>query len=506
VWLRPEPAAEPAGEWAFGGWNNCDTRRTVRGVEECGVHSGAFSSDERGPVALFEDRVNPEVSNLLVTPSETDDLTFKATFDVAGGTAVCNIDDGPTHPCSSGNLLQLAEGRYFFRVRAVDPSGNESRVISAEVRSINTRIESGPTGTTRSRSASFTVGSTMGTEYWCSIDGRADQLCATSTERTVRFDGLADGEHTLSVYAAQVGWRDHLPAVRRWTVDGSAPTTTIRDVDTSGNELVAEFSTESGATSECRLAHGGVTGAWQACASPWRKAGLPDGDHRFEVRSTDAAGNIEDPAKSRTVTVDATAPDTRITSGPSAILLGHSTTLKYTSTEAARAWACRLDDAASTCGSSTATLTGLVAGSHLFEVAAEDHHGNVDASPARRGFTVPLSAGRLKRSSGWKTTRSTRVFDGIAFKSTKKGATLSRSVTGAKSLVLVVSRGRGHGTVGVYAGSKLLRTVKLASSSSRTKQVITVGGLRTPFTGTVKLRVASSGRTVQVEGLAVVTR
>jgi hypothetical protein len=79
-------------------------------------------------------------------------------------------------------------------------------------------------------------------------------------------------------------------------------------------------------------------------------------------------------------------------------------------------------------------------------------------------------------------------------------------VKGARSLALVVSRGRGHGTVRVYAGKKLLRTVNLARRSGRTQQVVGIGGLSAPFTGAVRITVASSRKPVQIEGLAVVTR
>jgi hypothetical protein len=51
-------------------------------------------------------------------------------------------------------------------------------------------------------------------------------------------------------------------------------------------EVSVSFTTEEGATSECRL----DDGPWEPCASPWT-ATLADGHYRLEVISTDTAGN-----------------------------------------------------------------------------------------------------------------------------------------------------------------------------------------------------------------------
>src|SRR5688500_8147863 len=51
VWLRPAAAPFPQGQWVFSGWSGCDATRERIGATECAVHSGAFSSDERYPVA-----------------------------------------------------------------------------------------------------------------------------------------------------------------------------------------------------------------------------------------------------------------------------------------------------------------------------------------------------------------------------------------------------------------------------------------------------------------------
>src|SRR4051794_15858241 len=56
VWLQAVPADSPAGIWSFAGWSGCDTTRIVSGRTQCGVHSGAFTRDERYPKAMFVSR------------------------------------------------------------------------------------------------------------------------------------------------------------------------------------------------------------------------------------------------------------------------------------------------------------------------------------------------------------------------------------------------------------------------------------------------------------------
>jgi hypothetical protein len=53
VWLEATPSDWPANTWTFAGWSGCDTTEVVDGKTRCGVHSGAFTLDERYPKAFF---------------------------------------------------------------------------------------------------------------------------------------------------------------------------------------------------------------------------------------------------------------------------------------------------------------------------------------------------------------------------------------------------------------------------------------------------------------------
>jgi 3-phytase len=87
------------------------------------------------------------------------------------------------------------------------------------------------------------------------------------------------------------------------TPDTTAPETTITSGPTgtvsSGSASFTFSSSEAGSTFECAL-DGEIFGA---CASPKQYTNLASGEHTFQVRATDAAGNVDATPASRTWTV-----------------------------------------------------------------------------------------------------------------------------------------------------------------------------------------------------------
>ena len=127
---------------------------------------------------------------------------------------------------------------------------------------------------------------------------------------------MTAGSHTFEVRATDpAGNTDGTPASQTWTIDLSAPDTTITagPVDPT-NSTSASFSftsTEAGSTFECKL----DGAAFAACTNPQSYTGLTAGSHTFQVHAIDPAGNVDATAASRSWVVDLTPPDTTITSG-----------------------------------------------------------------------------------------------------------------------------------------------------------------------------------------------
>lgn len=85
----------------------------------------------------------------------------------------------------------------------------------------NTSISSGPSGTVRSTSASFSFAASEAGKFRCSLDGAAFSDCASPKS----YSALASRSHTFRVAAVDgAGNVDATPATRTWTVDAILPT------------------------------------------------------------------------------------------------------------------------------------------------------------------------------------------------------------------------------------------------------------------------------------------
>ena len=211
--------------------------------------------------------------------------------------------------------------------------------------------------------------------------------------------------------------------------DTTPPDTTIQtgpDGPTADNTPSFTFtSTEQGSTFECS-----VDGApFTSCTSGITLGTLSDGQHTFAVRAIDSSNNTDPTPASRSFAVDATPPDTSITSGPSGATPDNTPTFSFTSTEGGSTFACRVDGGTFTACTSGLTLSALTDGAHTFEVRAIDALGNVDPSPASRSFTVDTTPPDTSITDGpsGATADSTPSF---SFSSTESGSTFECSVDG----------------------------------------------------------------------------
>jgi len=184
---------------------------------------------------------------------------------------------------------------------------------------------------------------------------------------------------------------DPSPATRTWTVDATSPDTSIASgpagTVASGAASFSFSATEAGLL-ECKL----DAGQWAACASPRALSGLADGSHTFSVRGADAAGNVDPSPATRSWTVDTTAPQTTIDSGPTGSVQQTGATFTMSASEAGSSFACRLDAGAWAACASPRSLSGLADGTHTFDVRATDPIGNTATTPATRTWTVDTIA------------------------------------------------------------------------------------------------------------------
>lgn len=332
----------------------------------------------------------------------------------------------------------------------------------------------------------------------CRLDTGAWSTCSSGHSLS-----LAEGPHTLSVRAEDPsGNLSNVAVVDVRSVDtllfGRPPQLT--------NSRTAEFvySTGAGTSYDCAL--DGISVACTASGSV-RFDNLGDGTHVFVVGAR--AGIWTDGLPVRwTWTVDAVAPTTSITGGPGngVVLPSTSATFTLGSDDPAARLACTLDRTVRTCTTGRHVVTGLTPGTHVFTALATDPAGNSDPSAAERIWTVPTPARSLTRSTGWRLRTVSSAYDRRVLATTRKGAAVATTVRNVRRVSLVASGSTTAGTVRVYAGSRLIKTISLRTTRSVTKRVIPVVHFKSPWSGKIRVVVASSGRTVRLEGLAAPTR
>ena len=239
--------------------------------------------------------------------------------------------------------------------------------------------------------------SIAGSTFRCSLDSATDTPCDSPFEPTV-----ADGDHTLEVYAVSPeGVRDTTPAHATWIVDTTAPTTTLviapNALDNSVRAIF-QFSSEPAVTFACSI--DGATFA--TCESPLQTAVLLDGAHTFEVRATDAAGNVETPARHHAWTLDSSTPDTVIDSGPSTPTTATEASFTFSSLDAGlgASFTCARDNVAAVPCVSPWIVDGLADGTHTVRITVRDAAGNVDPSPATRSWRVDTTPPNARIISG----------------------------------------------------------------------------------------------------------
>jgi hypothetical protein len=463
--------------YRFDGW------RARAGETETAIKcDGASGSTWAGPIcrfqiwdnlhtqATFVDDTHPSMSSLNGPTAQVNraaTFTFSAASDPTFSHFQCRLTTGAEsqlhdwQTCSSGHQENPAatgtEGTYKLYVRAVDRSQNVSAASSwtwiVDKLAPETSLDSGsgPSGVTKSTSASFAFSSNSGdvAGYTCVLDGVSTTCSSPKT-----YTNLSDGPHTFSVYARDdAGNDDASPASRTWTVDTTAPGTAISGGPDEGSmaRSRADFaftSTESG-TFECQLDGTG----YSTCESPRAFVGLSDGEHTFSVRARDEAGNVDGSPATRTWRVDATAPTTTITGGPAdgSASTDTSATFGFTASEAGT-FECRLNASAFVpcSGSGSHTTSALAPGTYVFEVRATDAVGNVGPA-ARRTFTVVApqtsgGGGQTTTGGGVATLSLMDARPRLRYKVTR-GRTIVRSLTLTKlpvgATVNVSCKGKG---------------------------------------------------------------
>ena len=286
-------AASNAG-WTFQRWAGCDS---VAG-SMCFLDVPSGRTDRTvDPRPIFKDRVSPSLTTLSLIASNVDQGRYTVNWSASelGVIFKCALDGGAAVPCDSGYSFTVPEGRHTLGITPEDRSGNVGATTRALVDVFETVLDEAPAEGAYVATWRFAAHTGLGSGIECSID-RGRWFDCGGASGPLTLPALADGSHTLrarGVDVASAGF-DRVPATRAWTVDTTAPDTTLTDFKLGANEPVASF--------RCR-----VDGADVPCTTI-----LPStpGTHTFEAAAVDHAGNVDPTPAKWTWTVEVPAAQT----------------------------------------------------------------------------------------------------------------------------------------------------------------------------------------------------
>jgi hypothetical protein len=416
-------------------------------------------------------------------------------------------------------------------VKATEPNTTTTLVVFAICLLYSTpvvTITEGPSGQLTTSDIAFTFTATDPAGYQltfaCEIyrlddnshfyQPYASAPCVPGTSNAVT--GLPDGAYFLSVNATNGDYRTG-SAASYFSIDATGPVVAV-----SGKPDNPTTSTSASFTVTATDVHPGTTychldsESEHSCPSPAAYSGLADGVHTFQWLAVDSLGNQT--TGSYSWRVDTIAPTASVTA-PTAPFTMSTATVKWTGADAGSgvanwqvqwqrapynggfgAWSSPATFAA---GTLSHTYTGLARGyDYCYRVRSVDRAGNSSAYSTSRCIAVVLDERSLTVSSGWTINTSSAYYGGSAVSSKHVNATLKRTGAQLDRLALLATKCPTCGSVGLYVSGELIGKVSLHATTLRNQQLIKLP-VFSYRTGTVTIKVLSSGKLVRIDGLGI---
>ena len=150
---------------------------------------------------------------------------------------------------------------------------------------------------------------------------------------------------------------------------------------------------------------------------------------------------------------------------------------------------------------STVTATGLVQGyDYCYAVRATDGAGNTSAWTPSRCTARALDDRALSASTGWQRVTGSNWWNSSATTTTTVGARLTKSSVQLDRVGIVATTCNHCGSVAVYVGATKIGTISLYATATHYQRLLQLPRFSLQ-TGTVTIKVLSSGKTVQIDGL-----
>jgi len=285
---------------------------------------------------------------------------------------------------TGGRLLAaLQEGPNIFEVRAIDATLNTDPTPASYSWTIDTippetTITLKPPAYSNTTDALFEFNCN---EASCTFQCRLDYGAWLPCSSPQSYTGLSEGTHYFDVAATDaLGNTDPTPASFSWTIDITPPITSLTSYPpayTNIGDATFDFScNEPSCTIECNIDYGG----WFMCWPPYN-SWFSEGEHNFQVRCVDQAGNADPAPPSYTWTVDWTPPISSFVVTPPDPSDHNFAYFEFGCNEAAPCtYECNLNYGGWQPCSNPHTFTALPNGWNEIEIRATDAAGNLEMS------------------------------------------------------------------------------------------------------------------------------
>jgi hypothetical protein len=354
-------------------------------------------------------------------PTNATNASFTYHSTPAGATFECKLDLAAFASCEASGIAYagpLGEASHTFQVRAHNAIGSgapASYAWTVDTTPPVVEVNAHPEDPSPGESAAFTYSpSETVSGFECSLEPSGEAAVFSSCLSTGKSypdaehpAPLADGEWTFEVRATDKAGNRSSPGpfpdgTFSWTVDNSLidktpPETTIfahpPDPSESSTAAFAYASNEAGSSFECEL----DGSAFAGCPpSGIVYTGLLNGPHSFEVRATDASGNIDESAAGYSWQVEAppqlgpppptpprasASPQTMLVRKPPARTRDRTPTFRFRSSLPDSTFECRIDRGPYRRCHSPFTSRPLSVGRHLIRIRAITA-GLADPTPA----------------------------------------------------------------------------------------------------------------------------
>lgn len=353
-------------------------------------------------------------------------------------TIFCSMDGAAAAVCNSPYTGAFGQdGAHQLSLYAVDTAGNKSSPISVDwtvdrTAGVLSWSSITPAGSAiHSPDIELVVSSSKPESLTAAVNGQSVAI----SNATLSLNGLAEGAYTVSVNGTDAAGNPANTLSYQFVVDLTPPQITLASsIDNSGpvqnTSNTFTMTSSEAVTYQCQLDGAGFS----TCTTPDELDGLIDGQHEFDVKGIDLAGN-ESTVASYSWTVDTTAP---VTTASFTQTSYGDFTFTFTTDEQVKESDCSLDGATDIVCTSPYSVKNLTPGTHVMRIHSVDLAGNIETQGALLTVVAtepPVPADTVLVPPNYTVTNQTNVT--FQFSSHAPQATFVCSVDGAKASACV---------------------------------------------------------------------